>query len=48
LGIRVWPDIQRPDERAGYWERFLGLGVDGVQTDHPAELKAWLDSVKSK
>ena len=48
LGIRVWPDIQRPDERASYWVRFLGLGVDGVQTDHPAELKAWLDSVKSK
>ena len=48
LGIRVWPDIQRPDERPGYWQRFLGLGVDGVQTDHPAELKAWLGSVKSK
>ena len=48
LGIRVWPDIQRPDERPGYWEKFLGLGVDGVQTDHPVELKAWLDSVKSK
>lgn len=48
LGIRVWPDIQRPDERPGYWERFLGLGVDGVQTDHPAELKAWLDTVKPR
>ena len=48
LGIRVWPDIQRPDERPGYWEKFLGLGVDGVQTDHPAELKAWLDSAKSR
>lgn len=46
LGVRVWPDIQRPDERPGYWQRFLGLGVDGVQTDHPAELKAWLDAVK--
>lgn len=48
LGVRVWPDIQRADERPGYWERFLGLGVDGVQTDHPAELKAWLDTVKSR
>ncbi len=47
LGIRVWPDIQRRDERPGYWERFLGLGVDGVQTDHPAELKAWLGTVKT-
>ena len=48
LGIRVWPDIQRPDERPGYWEKFLGLGVDGVQPDHPAELKAWLDSTKPR
>ena len=48
LGVRVWPDIQRPDERPGYWEKFLGLGVDGVQTDHPAELKAWLDSAKPR
>lgn len=48
LGVRVWPDIQRADERPGYWERFLGLGVDGVQTDHPAELKAWLGTVKTR
>jgi glycerophosphoryl diester phosphodiesterase len=48
LGVRVWVDIQRPDERPGYWERFLGLGVDGVQTDHPAGLKAWLGTVPGR
>ena len=48
LGVRVWVDIQRPDERPEYWERFLGLGVDGVQTDHPAGLKDWLGTAPGR
>jgi glycerophosphoryl diester phosphodiesterase len=33
----VWPDIQHPNE-AELWEEAIGLGVDGLQTDHPEAL----------
>jgi glycerophosphoryl diester phosphodiesterase len=33
----VWPDIQHPDE-SEFWEEAIGLGVDGLQTDHPEAL----------
>ncbi len=41
LGIRVWPDIQSPIEEKN-WQKALDLGLDGLQTDHPEALIAWL------
>ena len=41
LGIRVWPDIQSPNEEKN-WQKALELGFDGLQTDHPQQLAAWL------
>jgi glycerophosphoryl diester phosphodiesterase len=41
LGIKVWPDIQSPTEE-GNWPKALALGLDGLQTDHPGQLSAWL------
>lgn len=41
LGIRVWPDIQSPTEEKN-WQKALDLGLDGLQTDHPEALIAWL------
>lgn len=44
-GVHVWPDIQSPDE-AGNWDKAIALGVEGLQTDHPAELIAYLKKKK--
>jgi glycerophosphoryl diester phosphodiesterase len=41
-GVKVWPDIQAAEENADYFKRVIGLGVTGVQTDHPEALIAWL------
>lgn len=43
-GRKVWVDVQQPMEDADLWSGVLGLGVDGIQTDHPAELIAFLES----
>jgi glycerophosphoryl diester phosphodiesterase len=43
LGLKVWPDIQGPNEKAD-WAGALSKGFTGLQTDHPAELIAWLDA----
>jgi len=37
----VWPDIQDSKE-AEFWEAAIGLGVDGLQTDHPEALIKFL------
>lgn len=46
-GIRVWPDIQGPTEEKN-WQKALDLGLDGLQTDHPEALIAWLKSKKRR
>jgi glycerophosphoryl diester phosphodiesterase len=40
-GITAWPDIQGPDEDKN-WNRALGMGFTGLQTDHPALLISYL------
>lgn len=40
-GVQVWPDIQSKEE-ANNWYKALAIGVSGLQTDHPADLIAWL------
>jgi len=42
VGARTWPDIQRVQEDAHYFEKIIALGFTGVQTDHPEELIGWL------
>ncbi|HTL57377.1 MAG TPA: glycerophosphodiester phosphodiesterase family protein [Candidatus Limnocylindrales bacterium] len=41
-GVKVWPDIQNDHEDDAYFNRVLAIGVNGVQTDHPETLIAWL------
>lgn len=44
LGVAVVPDIQGRDEKPSKWEPMIAMGVDGLQTDHPGELIAYLRS----
>lgn len=41
-GVAVWLDVQNPSEGPQTWESALQKGVNGVQTDHPEELVAYL------
>ncbi len=42
LGVAVVPDIQGRDEAPAKWQPMIDIGVDGLQTDHPADLIAYL------
>jgi glycerophosphoryl diester phosphodiesterase len=44
--IEVWLDVQSMDENPAKWDCALSLGVDGLQTDHPAELIKYLNTKK--
>jgi glycerophosphoryl diester phosphodiesterase len=44
-GTAVWPDIQNPGENSTQWNRALEMGVQGLQTDHPGALIAYLASI---
>jgi glycerophosphoryl diester phosphodiesterase len=46
LGVAVVPDIQGSDEAPTKWDPMLDMGVDGLQTDHPGDLIAYLKSKK--
>lgn len=41
-GFQVWLDIQGPWEGPAFWRRILALGADGLQSDKPSELVAFL------
>lgn len=41
-GFQVWPDIQGPWENEAFWGRMVALGTDGLQSDKPGELVAFL------
>jgi glycerophosphoryl diester phosphodiesterase len=41
-GISVWLDVQRPDEGPASWKEAASKGVQGLQTDKPAELVKYL------
>lgn len=41
-GYQVWIDIQKPDEDESWWRRMLALGANGLQSDHPSALLAFL------
>ncbi|HEX9514074.1 MAG TPA: glycerophosphodiester phosphodiesterase family protein [Puia sp.] len=42
MGIAVWLDVQRGDEGPATWDPMLGKDIQGVQTDHPEALTAYL------
>ena len=44
--IEVWLDVQSRDENPAKWDRALSLGIDGLQTDHPAQLIEYLKAKK--
>ncbi|TLV00048.1 glycerophosphodiester phosphodiesterase family protein [Dyadobacter luticola] len=41
-GIAVWLDVQSPSEGPASWKATLQKGVHGLQSDKPAELRAFL------
>jgi glycerophosphoryl diester phosphodiesterase len=43
LGLPVWLDVQHPSEGPASWKAALEKGVQGLQTDKPAELRAYLN-----
>jgi glycerophosphoryl diester phosphodiesterase len=46
-GVRIWADIQGKDEDK-HWQAALALGLDGLQTDHPKTLIAFLRTIKKR
>lgn len=44
LGVAVVPDIQNPLEGPAQWQKMIDMGVDGLQSDHPGALIAYLMS----
>ena len=44
LGVQFWIDIQGQDEGPEKWQGALNRGVTGLQTDHPKQLIAFLES----
>jgi glycerophosphoryl diester phosphodiesterase len=41
-GFQVWLDIQGPWEEPAFWRRMVALDADGLQSDQPAGLVAFL------
>lgn len=44
LGLSVWLDAQSPTEGPASWNEALHKGVEGLQTDKPAEMVAYIKS----
>jgi len=44
--VEIWLDVQSRDENPAKWDRALSLGIDGLQTDHPAQLIEYLKTKK--
>ena len=44
--VEIWLDVQSRNENPAKWDRALSLGIDGLQTDHPAQLIHYLKTKK--
>ncbi|WP_298300951.1 glycerophosphodiester phosphodiesterase family protein [Hydrotalea sp.] len=44
--VKVWLDVEGAHETPEIWNKFLKMGVDGLQTDHPQQLLAYIKKVK--
>jgi len=42
LGTEIWADIENPLESPAQWGPAIARGLSGLQSDHPAELIAYL------
>ncbi|MFT4018795.1 MAG: glycerophosphodiester phosphodiesterase family protein [Agriterribacter sp.] len=42
-GVAVWLDVESDDEAPAIWNTAISKGIQGIQTDHPAELVKYLD-----
>ncbi|HEX9509530.1 MAG TPA: hypothetical protein VF939_03550 [Puia sp.] len=42
MGIAVWLDVQSDTKGPAAWDKVLSNGIQGVQTDHPEALMAYL------
>ena len=42
--VLIWPDIQSSPDNPSEWQKYIDLGVDGFQTDHPEALVNYLIS----
>ncbi len=40
--VKVWLDVESPQESTAIWDKFLKMGVDGLQTDHPQQLLKYI------
>jgi glycerophosphoryl diester phosphodiesterase len=47
-GTEIWADIQNPQESPAQWAPAIARGLSGLQTDHPAELIAYLSSTRQR
>jgi glycerophosphoryl diester phosphodiesterase len=46
LHVLVWPDIQSGPDNPPEWQKYIEMGVDGFQTDHPEALVNYLKMKK--
>lgn len=46
--VEVWADIQSPLESPEQWNKALETGMQGLQTDHPEQLIAYLKKIKKR
>jgi glycerophosphoryl diester phosphodiesterase len=42
LGIKVWLDVESANENENIWNKYLKMGVNGLQTDKPEQLISYL------
>ncbi|MDE3125926.1 MAG: glycerophosphodiester phosphodiesterase family protein [Bacteroidota bacterium] len=46
--VKVWLDIESPQESPAIWDKFIQMGVDGLQTDYPQQLLAYILNQKKR
>jgi glycerophosphoryl diester phosphodiesterase len=42
LGIKVWLDVESANENENIWNKYLKMGVNGLQTEKPEQLISYL------
>ncbi|HZK63485.1 MAG TPA: glycerophosphodiester phosphodiesterase family protein [Puia sp.] len=47
-GVSVWLDVEGANEDSVLWNQALDKGIQGMQTDHPADLVAYLNETRQR
>jgi glycerophosphoryl diester phosphodiesterase len=42
LGVKVWLDVEGTNENETVWDKYVKMGIDGLQTDKPEQLISYL------